>query len=186
MIIKQRAIEQIEQFVTKVPEAAKGLTRHSDGLDNMVEIPAAGEGVGASVSIVDFDRYSVAFNQLDVYVSDQQVAAEERDDYLRRVAAEICQRLTYLEEPLELLEFNRVDAVAQLRSNPPDRYPTETIYWEVAVRTLPSPRAQLTRYRWNAGNGQRVPVAYPATFATVGRLIEDLAQSVADVTEVVR
>jgi hypothetical protein len=186
MIIKQRVVEQIEQFVSQGPEAPQGFTQHSDGLENVVEIPADGEGVGASVSITDFDRYSVAFNQLDVYVSDQQVTAEDSDDYLRRVATDICQRLIYLEEPLELLELNRVDAVAQLRSNPPERHPTETTYWEVAVRTSPSPRAKLSRYRWGAGTGSRTPLAYPATFATLGRLVEDLAQSIASVTEAAR
>ena len=50
-------------------------------------------------------------------------------------------------------------------------------YWEVLIWAEPRPRARLTRYRWTPGRSEREAVAYPATFATLGRMANDLALS---------
>ena len=168
MIIKERVVAQLEQFVKNQLEGSNGPGRPSSEPEYVVEIPSEGEGVGAAVSFSDFDRYSVTFSLIDVYVG-LKLPDEAGEDYLRHAAAELCRRLTYLEEPLQLLELSPVDGVAQLRSNPPEQRPTERVYWEVTLQTSPKPRARLTRYRWGAGNGARKPLAYPATFSTLGR-----------------
>jgi hypothetical protein len=64
-----------------------------------------------------------------------------------------------------------------LRSDPPYHDGQRLTYWEVLIWANPHPRARLTRYRWQAGNQDREALVYPATFASLGRIAQDLALS---------
>ena len=180
MNIKQRVIDQLEQLAVKGPEHTEAVIQKPADQGYIVGIPAEGQGVGVSLKLVDCDRYSGTLSHLELYDNSLTIPEDETESYLRRCAAAISQRLIYLEEPLALLELNAIDGVAQLRSNPPENGPDESTYWEVSEGTVPHPWAKLARYRWTAGTPERTPVTYPATFATLGRLSEDLAVSLGE------
>jgi hypothetical protein len=93
----------------------------------------------------------------------------------------VIQRLTYLEEPLGLVELENDDGLAQIRSSPP-HYSSddEVTYWEIQIWTTPRPKAYLARYRWIPGQAGREVVAHPVTFATLSRIAQDLALTLAD------
>lgn len=185
MNLQERVVKQLEQLVAKGPQSIDAVIQKSPDTGYIVGIPAdAGQGAGVSLSLVDYDRYSVTLRHLGVYDNSLVIEDTDREDYLQRTAAEITQRLSYLEEPLALLELNTIDGVAQLRSNPPDNGPNDSTYWEVTVLISPHPQAKIARYQWTAGNRERTSVTYPATFATLGRLAKDLAASLTEaVTE---
>ena len=181
MNLQQRIAEQLEQLAARGPQNVDAIIQESPEAGYIVGIPAGeGKGVGASISLADFDRYSVTLRHLSVYNNCLTVDDSETEDYLQRAAAELTQRLSYLEEPLALLELNTVDGIAQLRSNPPENGPNDSTYWEVTVSVTPYPQAKMGRYYWQAGNRERLPVTYPATFATLGRLAKDIAASLAE------
>lgn len=131
----------------------------------------------ATLSIHDFDRYSVAFETLTVGASDQQEA--DTRSYLSARAAEIARHLSFLEEPLAVWELDGRHVVAQLRSSPPQREGEEIHYWEVELHAGASPSASITRYRWAPGLPEREPVAYPATFTLVARMADALEAALA-------
>ncbi|MCP4287347.1 MAG: hypothetical protein GY792_23380, partial [Gammaproteobacteria bacterium] len=165
------------QLAAKGAENIQAVIQEPATQGYIVSIPAEGEGAGASLSVANYDRYSVNLRHLEVFDNSLPVAQSETENYLRHCATILSQRLIYLEEPLALLELNTVDGIAQLRSSPPDNGNDQSTYWEVTVWTSPKPRAKLARYRWTAGTPERTPITYPATFATLGRLSEDLAVS---------
>lgn len=181
MNLQQRVVKQLEQLVAKGPQNIEAVLQESPEAGYIIGIPTEDKGAGVSLSLADYDRYSVTLRHLAVYDNSFVVDVNDTEDYLRRTATDITRRLSYLEEPLALLELNTVDGVAQLRSNPPDNGPDDSTYWEVSISVAPHPQAKLARYRWTAGNRERTPVTYPATFAILGRLAKDLAASLSDV-----
>jgi len=184
MNLQQRVVKQLEQLVAKGPENIEAIIQDSPEAGYIVGVPAdEDKGTGASISLADYDRYSITLRHLTVYNNSLVINDGDIQNYLQQVTAEISQRLSYLEEPLALLELSSIDGVAQLRSNPPDNGSNNLTYWEVSVSISPHPHARLARYQWTAGDRERTPVTYPATFATLGRLAKDLAASLVDVAK---
>lgn len=178
MNLDKRVIEQLEQLVNKGPKQIDAVILNSAQQQGyIVGVPAGAEEPSAALTLEAYDRYSVALRQLEV--SHQQAAMPEGSDpaaYLRRCAERAVQRLTYLEEPLILLELDPAEKLAQLRSDPPHQDGEKLTYWELFIRATPHLHARLARYRWQPD--EREQITYPATFATLGRIAQDLALSI--------
>lgn len=191
MNIQQRTIEQLGQLAAKGPKEVEAVIKAPAEAGYIIGVPAIeGKGSGASLSIRDYDRYSVTLQHLEVYDNSRAVEPDQTQAYLERCAARINQVITYLEEPLILVELDPVEGIAQLRSetpsaetpsSEPDR--TQLLYWEVMLQTTPHPRAKIARYQWQAGQRDRENLIYPATFITLGRLAKDLAESLAEAAQ---
>lgn len=180
MNLDKRVIEQLEQLVTKGPKQVDAVILNSAQQQGyIVGVPAETGGPSAAITLEAYDRYSVALRQLEV--SHKQDALPEDYDpvaYVRRCAERAVQRLTYLEEPLILLELDPAEKLAQLRSAPPGQDGETLAYWELFIRATPQLHARLTRYRWQPDKHEREQVVYPATFAALGRIAQDLALSI--------
>jgi hypothetical protein len=174
MEIKQRVIKHLEKLAAKGPREVEAVLLDPEQ-GYLVGISPEGEGSGLSLNLEAYDRFSVTMRHLEVYNPDLTVTDSE--SYLGRVAEQICQRLIYLDEPLTLVELDKVENIAQLRSELPQTEALECSYWEVLVYTTPHPHAKLRRYHWSAGASGRQLVSSPMTFATIGRLADDLARS---------
>ena len=134
-----------------------------------------GQPFGATLELFDHDRYSVTLRRLSVG-ADGPAPADARA-YLSSAAAEVARRLGFLEEPLAVWELDGGERVAQLRSSPPLREGEEVSYWEVTLWAGERPGAQAMRYRWAPGMIEREALAYPATFALIGRIADALADA---------
>ena len=180
MSLQQQIMQRLEKLASQGPQSIEAVVPATLDKGYIIGVPADEQSHGGvSLNLGDYDRYSATLRHLESFNKTLDLDNIEAEDYLRQVAANTSQRLTYLEEPLALVELNTIDNIAQLRSSPPQQSPGESIYWEVMLYVLPHPHARLTRYRWTAGAKERVTVAYPATFATLGRLAEDLLESLA-------
>lgn len=177
MNIGKRVVTHLEQLATKGPEAIDAVIFNPPQQGYIVGVPAAGQEPGAAITIEAYDRYSVTLRQLEV--SSGPAAPEQSYDetYLRRSAERAAGRLIYLDEPLLLLELDPAEKLAQLRSNPPQKEDEAITYWELFMWAEPQLRVKLARYRWQPGKG-REQITYPATFATIGRLAQDLGLSI--------
>ena len=189
MNINKQVIEQLERLVAKGPENTEAILLDSTQQQGyIVGVTAEAEGINVSLSLADYDRYSAALRNLKVSVSQNgdNVSKNGDKDYLRQCAEQIVRRVTYLEEPLELLELDAEVGLAQLRSRSPHQEGNEKIYWEAMIQIEPRPTAvsltcvKLTRYRWIPDGPEREMLVYPATFATLGRIAQDLAESLLD------
>lgn len=180
MTLKQRIIERLEQLTAKGPTYVDAIVQDSARSGYLVGVPASeSDRAGASLSLENYDRYSVTLLHMDIFLSNETVDADQVEVFLRHSTAEINRRLTYLEETLELVELDLTEGVAQLRSNPPytNGGGAMATYWEIMVQATPQPHVRIGRYRWQASNEGREILAYPATFATLGRMAEDLVAS---------
>lgn len=131
----------------------------------------------ADVSFFDRDRYSVALR--DMLVRSGSASPDDARIFLSATAATVARRLSFLEEPLAVWELDGSEGIAQLRSSPPQREGDALSYWEVTLWAEP-PRAQVARYHWQPGMAEREVVAYPATFALLGRVADALAAALAE------
>lgn len=153
--------------------------------EQLRELSAAGVARDATESVVvtdgdlrcallvgDIDRYSVALHTLSIGAG--AAAPSDARAYLSARAAEVIRRLGFLEEPLAVWELDGREALAQLRSSPPQREDDEIIYWEVTLNAGELPGASMARYRWTPQMAERELVAYPATFNLVARIADAL------------
>ncbi len=177
MNIRQRVVAQLEQLAAEGPTSVEAVVRMSPRPGYIVGIPPEGEGFGVSLNIDDYDRYSAKLRQMEMYNNSLAVTGDKVEAYLQQCSSIIIERLTYLDEPLALLELNTAESEARLRSTPPRQTANGSIYWEAHLWLGPHPRLKLRRFRWTADLKQRAPLAYPTTFASLGRIAEDVASS---------
>ena len=167
MSIGKQVIEQLRQLASGEGPA------HTNGAPLIV----AGQPDSAQLLFSDHDRYSVALREL-VVGRDIGAPADVRA-YLSAAAAAVARGLSFLEEPLAEWELDGSEGMAQLRSSPPLRDGEEISYWEVTL-TAAQPSARAARYRWAPGMAERELLAYPATFALLGRMADALAGALAE------
>jgi hypothetical protein len=167
MSLGKQMIEQLRLLAAGEPTPAKLPTG-----GDLFKIVTTDEPTQATLEFFDYDRYSVTLRALDMH-NGAPVAGDVRT-YLSARAAAIARQLSYLEEPLAVWELDGSEKVAQLRSSPPQREGDEVSYWEVTLWAGEQSGARIVRYRWALGMAEREVVAYPATFALVGRLADSL------------
>lgn len=167
MILGKQVIEQLQQVASNADVLA-GLQR-IEGETLML----LGEGKSqVEVYFADHDRYSLALRSLKVSLG-EPCEGDLRSE-LSGCAAAIARGLSYLEEPLAVWELEGREGVAQLRSAPPMRDGETVMYWEVQVQLGQQRSVEVRRCRWQPGMAEREVLAYPATFALVGRLVDSL------------
>ena len=135
--------------------------------------------LSVELAFFDRDRYSVSMRELTIGAGTP--APEDARAFLSAAAAAVARRLSFLEEPLAVWELDGGEGMAQLRSSPPQCDADERSYWEVTL-WAGQPRAHVARYRWAPGMAEREVLAYPATFAVLGRVADSLADSLAEAT----
>ncbi len=172
MSISRQMIEQLEGLNETRLEPAADADRV--GASYTLDIPLEGQGrAQVKLALQDYDRYSVVLKGVEVaYGADQVVQPS-----LQQRAEQITHRLTYLEEPLGLVELDEAEGLVQLRSQPPRRDGETIIYWEAEITDRPGPTVRLNRYRWTPARPERESVSYPVTFARLGQMVEDITHS---------
>jgi hypothetical protein len=165
MSIGKQVIERLQQLAGGDRAALEGGDEHT--------LVVAGEPLHAKLAFFDYDRYSVTLRELTIGAAGG--AAQDARAYLSATAAEVARRLSFLEEPLAVWELDGGEKIAQLRSSPPLREGDDVSYWEVTLWAGPEPGARAVRYRWASGMAEREVLAYPATFALIGRMADALA-----------
>jgi hypothetical protein len=177
MNLGKRVVDQLEQLVAKGPRQVDAVILNSGQPGYILGVPAEGQEASVAITLEAYDRFSVTLRQLEVNFGPSSLSHSADEAHLRHSAERAICRLTYLEEPLALLELDASEKLAQLRSQPPHQDDEKLAYWELFLWASPQPRARLTRYHWQSGTPNRAQVVYPATFATLGRIAQDLALS---------
>ncbi len=176
MNISKQVSERLETLGTKGPNQIDAVVLDSAQQPGyIVGVPIEEYNLGISLTLQGYDRYSVTLRQLEVSHNVAAPAGQEIDDKLRQWIEQISQRLSYLEEPLTLLELDKEAKVAQLRSVSPHQDGEELTYWEAMIHAAPQPRVSLTRYYWSPDRSEREVAVYPVTFGTVSRIAQDVA-----------
>jgi hypothetical protein len=127
----------------------------------------AGHGV-LEVKVTKADTMSVAFTSF-VFSSDRLAGIDTTA--LTRIADQLASKLTYLLEPLRVIEVDGDAGAVQMRSHPPYQQ-QQTRYYEVLVQRGGS--LSLVRYERLPGE-PRKPIAATVTQEVFYRLADDFA-----------
>ena len=175
MNISKQVIQRLEELTESRPEPVFMDPALSEP-GYAVKVLAA-ENIAVTFILKDYDRYSAALSVLEVHRNDLNPDVKELKDYLQRQAEQIVKRLTYLTEPLALVELDEVEGVAQVRSAPPSQDGETVTYWEAELQARPHSQVRLSRYCWSPEISGRELVAHPIAFARLAQIAEDLALS---------
>ena len=97
---------------------------------------------------------------------------------LQSASQALCQRVTYLLEPISPIETDVDRCIVQMRSSPPRQDDNGRYYYELLLRRGGS--VALRRYEKHPG-AVRTRVAATLTHEVLGRLVEDFDATVAEV-----
>jgi hypothetical protein len=154
----------------------------------LLDLPAAEGQPAARLELFDLDRFSVSLRRLTLAAGalppiDRALpdAAARRNAQLSALADAVIARLSYLEEPLALVEADAGEGQAQLRSSPPLREDGTISYWEVAISAGADTALSLARYHWSPEMPERESLPYPAASPQLGRLADSLAAALASI-----
>src|SRR5205085_6536883 len=101
--------------------------------------------------------------------------ADTSIDYLKTISDSLISRLTYLLEPIGIVEADADRCSVQLRSNPPKKGEDETSYYELMVRR----GGDITLSRYSKKSGQlRQIVPANVTREVLTRLADDFIGAV--------
>jgi hypothetical protein len=125
-----------------------------------------------TASIIAADRLACAFDTLQL--ESDKLANKSIDD-LKQISNRLCAKVSYLLEPIALIETDVDHCTTQLRSNPPAKEDDHTFYYEILVRRGGS--ITLCRYQKQPGD-VRQSVPANLTHEVLGRLAEDFVEAV--------
>lgn len=137
-----------------------------------VHVDAASLHLTAEVLIAD--QLSCLIHELSIRATEGQIYST---DELRVKADDLCQRLSYLLEPIRVLEVDAAEGVVQARSHPPERQPERIRYYELRFAT-PS-TLKLHRFEKRTDQGQRQQIPLQLTYELLEKLIDDLVRAFA-------
>lgn len=153
----------------------------TDVVQSLLQFASAGGGpftldvqgtngrLAAQVTAVD--RLACAFEELRL---ESPALANKSMDELKVLSNRLCQRLSYLLEPIALIETDADTCTTQLRSSPPSKEDDQTYYYEILVRRGGS--IALMRYEKQPGV-PRVVVPASVTHEVLGRLASDFDEA---------
>lgn len=121
------------------------------------------------------DALSAAVTELSLQTAELASADIAK---LQGASQALCQRVTYLLEPISPIEVDATGCVVQMRSNPPQQDDNGLKYYELTLRQGGS--VSLYRYEKQPGNARAV-VPATLTHEVLARLVDDFNQAVEEV-----
>jgi hypothetical protein len=97
---------------------------------------------------------------------------------LQAASQSLCQRVTYLLEPISPIEIDATGCVVQMRSNPPHKDDNGLKYYELTLRQ--GGAVTLCRSEKQPGHARAI-VPATLTHEVLGRLVEDFDEAVVEV-----
>jgi hypothetical protein len=158
MSLKQQVVQQLQQFAASGPGPFQ------------LDLAAPMGRLTANLQAVD--RLACAFDGLQF--ESPKLANKSIDD-LKHLSSELCNKVSYLLEPIALIETDVDTCSTQLRSNPPLKEDDQTFYYEILVRRGGS--ISLCRFQKQPGD-VRQTVAANLTHEVLARLAEDFAAAI--------
>lgn len=132
-------------------------------------------GLSLQVDFTAVDSMSCSFEEIRLFVPQLQNAAF---DALKKWAAELSKRITYLLENIGPLEFDPDAGEVLIRSTPPSQLANGTQYFEIILSSQSSGTFSLKRYRSVKGQPGRDPVEITVTHEVLLKLTDDLIDTI--------
>lgn len=153
----------VEEQLKQLDQVAK-----DDACEQAIQLKD--ERVELTCQLTALDAIGCAFETIDLR-GERLISADAK--LMQRIGKQLSERLNYLMEPIEPIEFDEHVCILQLRSCPPSQDDDTRAYFELAVRD--DGTISLARYE-KANGEQRRNVPANLTREMLVRLICDLCE----------
>lgn len=136
---------------------------------------SVGDSIKLVIELVAVDTMSCAVREIRLRVPR---FGEEDFDTLTNWAHSVCRRVTYLLETLEPIEFDRDAGRILVRSQPPAEHSGQTQFYEALFDRCSGDTLRLSRLGTEPRETARRPVDMQMTREVLGKLIDDLVESI--------
>lgn len=143
----------------------QSLVAEANGLTVRCELTAA-DGLGCALSKLELESDSTK---------------DLPFDWLSKLADRLCNRITYLLEPLQTIEADKRTGSVLVRSKKPRKTDGNLSYYEMVADN--HHHAMLERYRYDVANRGRTAVPMVLTQDQLEMLVDDLAETMAEINE---
>lgn len=161
---------------TQLSSALTRLIGYSSSTPHCTTLSAPDQ-VTIEIDFTAVDSMSCSASELRVSVP---ALVDAEFDVLKKWAAALCQRVTYLLENIGPLEFSPDSGEVLIRSTPPDQQTGGTQFYEVILQSHSQGNFSLKRYRSEKGTPGRDPVDIQATHQVLNKLVDDLVETIPD------
>lgn len=128
-------------------------------------------GLTLSLDLLGVESLGIAAEELRLDIPSLSAATT---DLLKAWAAALCQKVTYLLETLQPLEFDVQGQQALIRSHPPDPGNGQPRYYEVILSSHGQGLFSLRRFEADRASGTRTLVPLRVTHEQLAKLVNDL------------
>ena len=140
--------------------------------DQIQPIVASDAGITLRCDLNSAESVGCTLSQIDLVEENKPSLSM---DELVHWAEWICGRVTYLLEPLRVVELDGHHGVALMRSRRPQRKKDQIAYYELLADR--HHHASLRRYRYDIASRDRGAVPFPLTHEQLEVLVDDLVES---------
>jgi len=130
-------------------------------------------GLLFQVKYKDLDKYGIVLDYLSISKDEQIRDAEIINKKLAEQAEALQKTVTYLLEDFRLLELDKMNKRAQLRSYPPHEKKNSKFYYEIMLDE--GIRIHFQRYEYVRDQKRYVKITSQLTLETFERLVDDLS-----------
>ncbi|GAB4152010.1 MAG: hypothetical protein Tsb009_27680 [Planctomycetaceae bacterium] len=159
---------------TQLTTALTRLIGYSSSTPHCTTLSAPNQ-VTVEIDFVAVDSMSCSVSELRVNVPN---LVNADFDTLKKWAADLCQRITYLLEQIGPLEYSPDSGEVLIRSTPPDQQSGVTKFYEVILQSHQQGQFSLRRYESQKGQPGRTAVDIQATHETLHKLVNDLVDTI--------
>jgi hypothetical protein len=133
------------------------------------------DGIQGTLEVADLDRLSCVLHRLEIKKSEEGLESLTRANRLKDQGEQITQKVTYLLEPLSIIEWDKYTPIVQIRSFPPQVREDFIEFYELLLRGEEHQTSlTLVRYRNQKNNRLRETTPMTLTKEVLERLLEDL------------
>lgn len=129
------------------------------------------DNVSLQCEFTTIEQLGCSFQELVCRLESEPFLTE---DQIENISDRLCRTLSYLQEPIRRIEFDKAERFAMLRSDPPEREEESRRYYELNVS---SNQIHLCRFEKTPENRQRQKISCVVTQQVMGRLVSDMMTS---------
>ncbi|GAB4378880.1 MAG: hypothetical protein Kow0042_27760 [Calditrichia bacterium] len=132
------------------------------------------------VKVKDIDTYGIVLDYIAISRDTPILDVDLINKKLEEQSEMVEERITYLLEDFRLIELDRINKRAQLRSYPPHEKEDAKFYYEIVLDE--GVRAHFQRYVYSIEKKRYEKITSQLTIETFERLVDDLAKSLCEKT----
>lgn len=126
------------------------------------------------IKFKDIDKYGIVVDYISIRKGTPILDVEMINKRLEQQAEQVQKKITYLLEDFRLIEIDKMNKRAQLRSYPPHKKEDSKFYYEIVLDE--GVRAHFQRYEYSTSRRRFEKITSQLTLETFERLIDDLVE----------